>query len=177
MGHSRPEYIVIGTVMSLWGMHGHVKVDVETDFPERFSPSSRVYLDRRPVTIESVNWHKGRAIVKIEGLDDDRDTGPFIGKLVEIHHTQLHELPEGEYYHFELVGLKVKTTSGDSIGELKEVMTMSSADIYVVQGGNGDILLPATDEVVKSVDTENGVMIIEVLDGLLDLNERESKKE
>jgi 16S rRNA processing protein RimM len=83
-------------------------------------------------------------------------------------------LPEGRYYHFQLIGLEVRTTGDESIGRITEVLSMASADIYVVNGKDGEILIPATDEVIKSVEPDKGYVIIEPLKGLLDLNRKKS---
>ncbi len=170
-----PEYIIIGQVAAPRGFKGHIKVDVETDFPDRFSPSSVVYIDRKPVTITDVSWQKGRAVIKLDGLNTDTEAKKLNGKLVEIHNSQLRDLPEGRHYFFQLIGLEVKTTGGELIGKVTEILTTSGSNIYVVQGENGEVLVPATDEFVKSIDTETGVITIEPVDGLLNLNEKKKK--
>lgn len=175
MNEPQPEYIVIGKIMSSKGYQGHLKVAVETDFPQRYTPSSKVFIDGSQAVIESVDWHKGRAIVKIEGLDAWEEAEELTGKTIEIHNSQLFDLGKDEYYHFQLIGLKVKTTSDEVIGELTDILSMSSADVYVVKGENGEILIPATDEVIKSIEPESGFLIIEPVPGLLDLNEKKVK--
>ncbi len=175
MSNKEPEYIVIGTILSPWGLQGHMKVDVETDFPERFSPSSKVFIDKQPVIINEVAWHKGKAIIKLEGLDTGEEVDALVGRVIEVHYSQLYSLEDGEYYHFQLVGLEVKTTGGEVLGNIDKVLSMASADIYVIKGRNGDILIPATDEFVKSIDLAEGVLVIELMDGLLDLNRKKTR--
>lgn len=84
-------------------------------------------------------------------------------------------MQEGQYYHFELVGLKVITTSGEPVGVITEIITMSSNDTYVVRGTRGEILIPAIGEVVKSIDLRNRSVVIEPIKGLLELNEKAAK--
>ncbi len=175
MKDNQEEFIIIGIIASPWGLEGHIQIDVETDFPQRFDVGSTVYVGREPRVIDSVVWHKGRAVIKLGGLDTEEDTDKLSGTFVEIHRDQLFELREGEYYHFQLIGMNVRTTSGETIGELTDILRMSGADIYVVKGENGEILLPATDDVVKSVDTGNGILTIEAVEGLLELNEKKKK--
>lgn len=175
MKNQEPEYIIIGTVLSPWGVKGQFKVDVETDFPDRFSPSARIYIGRKPAVIETVNWHKGRAIIKVESVNDEKEARKLNKKLIEIHHSQLFTLPEGQYYHFQLAGLEVRTTEGEILGRIKEVLSMASADVYVITGKTGEILVPATDEIVKSIDLNKRCVVIEPVDGLLDLNRKKVK--
>jgi len=174
--NTEPEYITIGTIVSPWGLQGYIKVNVETDFPQRFSASSQVFIDSQSMIIDEVTWHKGKAIIKLQGVDTEEEVDRLIGRVIEIHHSQLFSLENDEYFHFQLIGLEVITGEGVVIGKIKEILSMASADVYVITGKDGDILIPATDEVIKSVDLDNGVMVIEPMDGLLDLNEKKTKK-
>lgn len=171
-----PEYIIIGTIVSPWGLQGHVKVNVETDFPQRFSSSSQVYIDKQAMIIDEAAWHKGQAIIKLHGVDTEDEVDRLVGSVIEVHHSQLFSLKKDEYFHFQLLDLEVTTINGDVIGNIKEILSMASTDVYVIKGEGGEILIPATDEIIKSVNLDNGTMVIEPMDGLLDLNEKKTKK-
>lgn len=169
-----PEYITIGTIVSPWGLQGHVKVAVETDFPQRFSSSSLVYVNNRPVIIDEAIWRKGNVVVKLNGVDTVEEVERLIGNAIEIHHSQLFSLEDGKYFHFQLIGLDVATTNGDVVGKISEILSMSSADVYVIDSEGGEILIPATEEIVQSIDLDKRIMIIEPMDGLLDLNRKKT---
>lgn len=164
------EYITIGQVLAPWGLEGKLKVEVITDFPHRLSPRSQLYVDRQPVTIAGTSWQKGKAIIKLEGIDSVEQAEELRGKTLEIHRRQLETLPEGQYYHFQLIGLEVWTTEGKRLGKVIRVLSAPSNDNYVVGGEKGEILIPAIEDVVKSVDLESGRITIEAIEGLLDLN-------
>jgi 16S rRNA processing protein RimM len=173
--NTEPEYITIGTIAASRGLRGHIKVNVETDFPQRFSVSSRIYIDKQAVSIDESSWHKGQAIIKLRGVDTEEEADRLVGRTIEIRRSQLFSLEEDVYFHFQLVGLEVITTGGDTIGTITDILSMASADIYVIKGMSGEILIPATDEVIKSVDPDKGTMVIEPMDGLLSLNEKKRK--
>ncbi|MBA7646059.1 Ribosome maturation factor RimM [subsurface metagenome] len=164
------EYITIGQVLAPWGLEGKLKVEVITDFPHRLSPRSQLYVDRQPVTIAGTSWQKGKAIIKLEGIDSVEQAEELRGKTLEIHRRQLETLPEGQYYHFQLIGLEVWTTEGKRLGKVIRVLSAPSNDNYVVSGEKGEILIPAIEDVVKSVDLESRRITIEAIEGLLDLN-------
>ncbi len=167
MKSSLPEFITIGRILAPWGIKGKLKVEVVTDFPQRFDPCSMVYIDRQPVTIESIGWHKGKAIIKLDTIDSIEGAQGLRGKLIEIHHSQVYSLPEGQYYHFQLIGLEVWTTQGELVGHIAEIPPTGSNDNYVVRGAKGEVLIPAIDDVVKSIDLDRGKITIEVIEGLL----------
>ena len=167
-----PEFIAIGKILAPWGTDGKVKVEVATDFPQRFAPSSKVYINRQPATVNSAEWHKGQAIIKLNTVINIKGAEKLRGQLVEIHHSQLHSLPEGQYYHFQLIGLEVRTTQGELLGEITEILTTPNNDTYVVNGAGGETLIPATEDVIKSIDLDKGCLVIEPIKGLLSLNKK-----
>jgi len=165
---SQPEYVIIGQILAPWGINGKLKVEVTTDFPQqRFNPGSKVYVNRQPMTIDSTEWRKGKAIIKLISIDSIEQAQRLRGQAIEIHHSQLQPLPEGQYYYFQLIGLEVQTTQGELLGKITEILTVESNDIYVVSGNNGEILIPAIDDVVKSIDLDKGRIIIEPIEGLI----------
>ena len=166
------EFITIGEILAPWGNRGKVKVKLETDFPQRFTACSKVYIDRQPMTIDSAEWHSGKLVVKLSTVDSIHDAQKLRGKAIRIHHSQLYPLPEGQFYHFQLVGLEVRTTGGELLGNITEILTAESNDNYIVSGTRGEILIPAIEDVVKSIDLDKSCMIIEPIEGLLSLNQK-----
>ena len=161
------EFITIGEIIGVWGASGKVKVAVATDFSQRFASSATVHINQRPMIIESTEWHKGKAIIKLDAIDSVGHAEQLRGQRVEIHRSQVYPLPEGQYYHFQLVGLEIWTTTGELVGSITEVLTGKSNDSYVVGGAKGEVLIPAIDDVVKSIDLDTGRMTIEAIEGLL----------
>jgi len=168
------EFITIGTILATWGNKGKVKIKPETDFPQRFAPHSTIYINRKPMTIDSAEWHNQRLVIKLNAVDSIEDARKLRGKSAEIHRSQVHPLPEGQYYHFQLIGLEVWTTRGELLGNITEILTTESNDSYVVRGAKGEILIPAIEDVVKSIDLDKGCMVIEPIEGLLSLNQKNS---
>ena len=162
-----PDYLAVGRVLAPWGRIGEVKVQVVTDFPDRFDPGETVYVDGHPHTIESSRPHKQHLLVKLVGVNSISDAENLKDCELTIPRSALRSLPSDEYYAFELIGLDVVTTGGEALGRIAEIMSTAGNDIYVVHGKRGEVLIPAIEDVVKSIDTEKGQMIIEVIDGLL----------
>jgi len=172
MKSATPGFIIIGRILAPWGTSGKLKVAVMTDFPQRFAPSAKIYINRQPMSIDSTQWHKGKAIIKLNTIDSIADAQGLQGQPIEIHHSQLQPLPEGQYYHFQLIGLEVWTTRGELLGNIIEILTAESNDNYVVEGAEGNILIPAIEDVVKSIDLDKGRIVIEPIEGLLNLNKK-----
>jgi 16S rRNA processing protein RimM len=163
-----PEFLIIGRILAPWGIRGEVKVEVVTDFPERFAPRKVVYLNTRQLEIESCRPHKQHLVVKLAAVDSVEDAEKLRGQDLTIPRSELYPLPEGKYYAFQVIGLNVVTTKGKRLGKVIDIMTTASNDVYIIEGKTGEILIPAIEDVVKSIDLKKGKIIIEAIEGLLD---------
>ena len=78
----------------------------------------------------------------------------------------LAPLAPGLYYHHQLIGLAVYTEEGEHLGELAEVLETGANDVYVVNGPQGELLLPVIADVIRGVDLEDHRLTVHLLDGL-----------
>ena len=84
------------------------------------------------------------------------------------HSQDDNPLPEGQYYHHQIIGLKVLTQQGELLGTIIEILETGANDVFVIRPSNGrEILIPDTDEVILQIDLDKGQMIIHLLPGLL----------
>lgn len=161
------EYVVVGRFVSELGLKGEIKIEAMTDFPERFAAGNQVYVNGHPRIIERSRPHKDRIILKLKGIDDVQAASQLRGHDLEIRSDQLQDLPQGEYYRFQVLGLDVVEMQGEPVGRIEDILPTGSNDVYIVRGSRGEILIPATDEVIKSIDLEKGQMVIELINGLI----------
>ena len=77
-------------------------------------------------------------------------------------------LPAGEYYWFEIEGLAVYAENGHYIGNIVEIIYTGSNDVYVVRQGTEEILVPALQDVVRTIDTQRGEVHLFAAPALLD---------
>ncbi len=160
--------VAVGRINGAWGLRGHVKVTPLTTNPERFQPGSVLLIDGEPRQVLDVATPKGYPCVQFEGCTNRSAADSLNGTLIEIDESELPKLSEGEYYIHQLVGLIVVTRDGDEVGRLDEVLRTGANDVYLVRRkGRRDVLIPAIEDVVRSVDLTAGRMTIEPLEGLL----------
>jgi len=163
-----PRYLAIGKILAPWGIKGEVKVEILTDFPQRFALLRRVFLGRkaRPVELEGFRLHKGFALLKFAGYDDRTSAESLRGLLVQIPLEEAMPLGEGEYYPHQIIGLEVWTEEGEYLGEVTDILFTGANEVCVVQKGEEEVLIPAVEEVVLEVDLEKGRMLVRLLEGL-----------
>jgi 16S rRNA processing protein RimM len=171
-----PAYVAVARVIGAWGLHGDLKVELLTDFPQRLAAGSRVFMSGVPYVIEGYRQHRGRALLKLAGIDSTSAAEPLRHRVLQVPETELHPLAEGEFYHFQIIGLEVRTTTGEVLGRVDQIISTGSNDVYVVRGARGEILIPAIDDVVKRVDPGTGQIEVDVVEGLLPARSRPSRR-
>ena len=164
-----PRYLVIGQVARPWGTQGELKVEIMTDFPDRFALLRKVYLgpEAVPFALEGFRLHKGSALLKLEGCHDRAAVEKLRGQLVQIPIEEAMPLDQDEYYEYQIVGLTVWTKEGEYLGTVDEVLFTGSNDVYVVRGEGREILIPAIEDVVLEINLAKRRLIVELMEGLI----------
>lgn len=160
------EYFVIARIVSPQGNRGEVKAELVTDFPERFESTTVVYLgdDHRRYALEGHRLLDRAVILKLEGVSSIGEAEQLRGALVQIPETEAVELPTGHFFWHQIVGLRVVSPAGESVGVVSDILQTGANDVYVVNGPRGEILIPAIKDVVKSIDLDAGAMTVELME-------------
>lgn len=162
----------IGLILGAFGIKGEVRILSLNDEPERFKGLDELILTQSEktdltFTIEKVRVHKKRAIVKFREVKDRTGAEELSGTYVRLTGSELTVTEEARIDTEKLIGLKVITKSGDSLGVLEEVIRTGANDVYGIRNGEKSILLPAISDVIIEIDLEGGRMVVDPLPGLL----------
>ena len=160
-------YVAVGRVLRPWGLRGDLKVESLSDFPERFDPGARVWLDGVRREIEQARSQTGYLYLKLSGIDDVTAAEQYREQLLEVPESALAPLDPDEFYHHQLIGLHVVTVDDQALGDVKEVLSTGGNAVLVVRCDGPDVLLPFIEDVIKSVDLAAGRITVELLEGLL----------
>jgi 16S rRNA processing protein RimM len=169
-----PRYLSVGRVLRPHGVRGELRVEILTAYPERLAQHAHLYLARpdspedvRRYLVEGLRLHGEILLLKLDGCDDRNSADRLRGLLVQVPIEEAMPLEEGEYYLFQLVGVRVETETGEWLGQVAEVIETGANDVYVVHGPRGELLLPALDDVVLELDLEAKRMVVHLLPGIL----------
>ncbi|MCC6613641.1 MAG: 16S rRNA processing protein RimM [Anaerolineae bacterium] len=172
---STPAYLVLGKILRPHGVRGEIRMHVMTDYPERLSELEQVYLSKdeagthvKAYDLEHVRLHQGYALLTLGGIEDRDEAEPLRQLFVLIDLENAVPLEEGEFYLYELIGIEVYTVDDEHLGRLVDVIETGANDVYVVEGESyGEVLIPATDEVIVKTDIDAGRMTVQLPEGLL----------
>lgn len=169
---SLPDWISVGVVSGAHGIKGELKVLPTTDEPGRFRLLKSISLEYPANTlkeypVQAVRFQKSAVLLKLDGIDNRTNAEQLKGLELKIPRDSCLKLPEDHYYYFQLIGLLVYSVDGEYLGKLTDVMEMPANDVYIIKDAANEFLIPAIKDVIKAVDLENGIMTIEVLEGLI----------
>lgn len=169
--------LTVGRLVKAHGVTGEVVVDIRTDDPElRFAPGTvlrakRSGLPERDFTVESVRPHGSRLLLRLAGVADRNAADALRGSLFVIDSEDLPPIDEEDtFYDHQLEGLLVRTTSGQDIGTVAEVLHTAAGELLAVDRADaGELLVPFVSAIVTSVSLDSGIVEIDPPDGLLEL--------
>jgi 16S rRNA processing protein RimM len=167
--------ILVGIVARTHGNRGEVILNSLTDFPDlRFRVGARLFARKPPgaverVEITSVRIQQGRPILGIAGITSISEAERLTGFELRMPAGEQQPLPEGHYYHHQLIGCEVVTESGDRLGQVAEVQGDGAATRLVVRGRRAEILIPLAQEICR-VDVEAQRIVVTPPQGLLEVN-------
>jgi 16S rRNA processing protein RimM len=163
----REPTVVVGRVLRAHGLRGEVAVEVRSDNPDRFAPGSTLFLeDGRALTVASARPHGARLLVTFAEATDRTAAERLLGLLLVVPESWAPDLPEGEYWPFQLRGCEIVTEAGRSLGILTEVIPNPANDLWVARVGDVETLVPAIRQVVVSVDVATKRIVVREVPGL-----------
>jgi 16S rRNA processing protein RimM len=152
--------IRVGQVSGAYGVDGAVKVIPLTDFDDRFKTGASMVLEGAEREVEwSRPGHPG-LVVKLRGIDNRTMADLYRGHYLEVPETDARPLAEGRFYHHQVVGLTVLTSSGQKLGIIAEILERPANDVWVSRDGTVEHLIPATKDAVVQVDVEAGHVVV-----------------
>lgn len=163
------DWFQVGQVAGAMGVQGEVKVDLTTDFPDRFKELHTIFAgpEHRPMQVRGARRHHGRVVLALDEVRDRDAAQALLGTALFVPRAEAMPLPEGHFYHDQILGLRVETTTGMLLGTIVEILVTGSNDVYIARGEDRDVLIPALKDVVRSIDLESGLVVVEPVEGLL----------
>jgi 16S rRNA processing protein RimM len=169
------QWLYVGKIVNTQGIKGEVRVVSVTDFPEeRYAKGAALYVRGQkgstyePLKVASYRRHKQFDCLTFENYNSINDIEKYKGCSLFVTKEQLSPLEQGDFYYHEIIGVQVVTDTGQELGRVKEILSPGANDVWVVDTGKKDVLIPYISDVVKNVDVANKVVIVHLIPGLVD---------
>ena len=158
----------MGRVSAPYGIRGWFRIQSYTGsldglaaYPRWWLGSGSGFREYREYEVAEWRVHGGALVARLEGVTDRSQAESLKGQEIAVPRDQLPPAGKNEYYWADLVGLKVNTLSGESLGEVVEMLGTGANDVLVVQQGERRRLIPFVDDVVRDVRLAEGVMVVD----------------
>ncbi|MBI3189386.1 MAG: 16S rRNA processing protein RimM [Ignavibacteriales bacterium] len=168
------EVFVVAQIVGYFGVKGYLKVFPLTHSPERLSKLAVVKIGltvdtAREQEIENIEFQHRTIIIKLKGVDDRTSAEQFIHNYIFILKDELVKPPKGSWFIHDIIGCEIFLEDGTPVGTVKDVMKISSNDIWEIVNEKQELLFPVVKEFIKQVDVRKRRIVIAPPDGLFDL--------
>ena len=160
----KEKFLEAGQIVNTHGVRGEVKIQPWADSAEFLRGLKKLYINGEAYKLRGSFVHKECLIASLEGVDDVNAAMTLKGKTVCIDRADV-KLPKGKYFLSDILGAKVVTEDGAEVGTLADVIENPTQNVYVVRGET-EHLIPAVPEFIRSVDTENGIVTVHLIEGM-----------
>jgi len=168
---NQTQFFEIGKIVKSCGLKGRMKAVSYSESNDKLQNLDELYIDcgndmKGPFKVKGVRSRGKSFFLEIEGVGNLRSANAFVGCRVSIPTDKLEELPAGEYYWRDVIGLRVVTEDGCFLGIIEAIFPTGSNDVYVCSGGEREVLLPGIADVIRMIDIDRGMMVVRLLEGL-----------
>lgn len=166
-----PKLICVGAIMGAYGVRGEARIKSFCADPaaiDSYNPLTTKDASQN-FTIKITRPVKGGFAAKIAGFKHKEQIDALKGTTLFVARHVLPNLKDDEFYHTDLVGLKVLDTSGATIGTVHSLQDHGAGDLLEIKAAmsNESFFIPFTKANVPTIDMTLGQMIIDPPHGLL----------
>jgi len=143
-------FVAVGRVGRPHGLDGSFFVEQPSDDPARLTVGARVWVRGEELEVVAAKRSGGRPVIRL-------DRAVPRGVTLEVPAATLPALEEGEYYAFQLEGLRVEEEGGGELGVVTRVVPGVANDVLELDSG---LALPLVEDCVLSVELDAGRIVV-----------------
>ncbi len=166
-----PETLAVGRVVRPHGVRGVLRIEAYSAAIGELQAGSQVFLgpDGVPATVTSSHAQARGYLLSLRECHDRESAEKWRGAEVRVPVDAVSPLPEGTYYHGDILGLAVVSSDSENLGQVVDILQTGANDVYVVRDAeNHELLLPAIAAVIREIDLASGRLVVDLIPGLRD---------
>lgn len=153
---------VMGYVSGPFGIRGWVNVVADTEYADSLFDYQIWWLGRdgswKPYTLIEGCVHTKKLAAQFEGVNGRDQAFALKGCEIAVPRSLMPTLDDDEFYWVDLVGMEVRNTRDERLGEVERLFATGANDVIVVRDGDIERLLPFVAAIVLKVDREAKVI-------------------
>ncbi|MDX1838514.1 ribosome maturation factor RimM [Legionella taurinensis] len=159
------DWVVIGRFGRAHGVKGLITVHSFTEPRDNVLRYTDWHIQRnnqwQPVNLLRVDVTDKQILALVEGCSDREQAASLTNLDIAVSSEQLPELPSGDYYWHQLMGLQVMNQQGVNFGTVTDMMPTGSNDVMVIHGENRHLIPYIPGRYVVAVDLEKHVILVD----------------
>lgn len=165
--------VCVAKIGAAHGLRGEVRLQVFTQDPDAILKFGELTSEdgTKKFRVASLRPAKGHFVARLDGVNDRNASELLTNIELFVARDKLPAIEvDGEFYHADLIGLRVEDKSGKKYGVVIAVHNFGASDLIEVAEPpkKSGPLIPFLDQFVPEVDLEAGRIIIEPASGLFE---------
>ena len=176
---TREELIAIGHYNKPHGVAGEISATMDVDFDVLrsltclVSEIDGIYVPFfvnacRPKTVETV-------LLMIDGIGSEQEAARLVNHdifaLKRDYNAASDEVDADAYPLDYFIGYELQDSDGTRVGEITDVDEQTENAIFIIDRDGAELMVPASDDLIVEFDIDKRVMVMDLPQGLLDLND------
>ena len=159
MSNGGERRIALAAIAGAHGVKGELRLKLFADTVESLRRHEKLYVGGAERRLLSVRDGGKTAVARFDGVSDRGAAEALRGSLVEVDRDALPPLEEGEYYHADLIGLRVVDREGQPVGAVVAVEDYGAGDLLEIElDGGKRSLIPFRDGIA---DLARGEIVVD----------------
>ena len=150
-------YIPVGRVLSIRGVRGEIRFRYYNESETNLCGYAALFADRDGQKIElrpcRVQPRRGYFLIQFAEVETPEAASFLVGGELFVREEDLPRLNDGEYYDYQLIGLKVINEHDEPVGQVTEVIHTKAHDVIVIEGER-EMLVPLQEEFILGIDVD-----------------------
>lgn len=163
--------VCLGVITKAHGTRGEVRIRSYTEDARAVAAYGPVTDEAggRSMTVKILDVLNGGVTARIEGVEDRTQATALKGTKLYVPRSALPDPGDEEFYHCDLIGLRVELVTGGAFGTVTAVHNYGAGDVIEIArpGAKAPVLLPFTRAAVPVVDTRAGRIEVDLPQGVL----------
>jgi 16S rRNA processing protein RimM len=170
---NKSDCFILGYISRYVGLKGELAFSLDTDSPERYANINTVFIDINgalvPFFISKITVKGTNAVASLEGIDTIQKAEELVKQTLYLPLTFLPPLTGKKFYFHEMPGYKVMDKTHGDIGIIDEVLDLPQHAVFQIKQGEIEILIPANEQFIVSINREAKELLIDAPEGLIDI--------
>ncbi len=172
------DFLRIGVITGIHGLHGRLKVYIITDFPERFTAGNRVVVESggkrsQHLIQEFQEYRQKTGLLKLEGISTREAAERLKKSEILISQSEAYQvrvtLEQDSFFYHEIIGISVYIDTR-FFGTVVDILEAGSGEILIIQDEEEKRhMVPFVQEMVDTDGISEGKIVINPIEGLLDI--------